>query len=130
MFGACGVPQDGHAVLPAQSVWRCGLHWITVNYRESYGIYACSGILFNHESPRRGREFVTRKIAEGAARIALGQMSHLELGNIDSMRDWGHAPTTSRRCGGCCSRTSRRISSSAPAATTRRASSASSPSHA
>jgi GDPmannose 4,6-dehydratase len=67
-------------------------HWITVNYRESYGIYACSGILFNHESPRRGREFVTRKIAEGAARIALGQLSHLDLGNIDSKRDWGYAP--------------------------------------
>jgi len=67
-------------------------HWITVNYRESYGMYACSGILFNHESPRRGREFVTRKIAEGAARIALGQASHLELGNVDSMRDWGYAP--------------------------------------
>jgi GDPmannose 4,6-dehydratase len=67
-------------------------HWITVNYRESYGMYACSGILFNHESPRRGREFVTRKIAEGAARIALGLASHLDLGNIDSMRDWGYAP--------------------------------------
>ena len=67
-------------------------HWITVNYRESYGLYACSGILFNHESPRRGREFVTRKIAEGAARISLGQMSHLELGNVDSKRDWGFAP--------------------------------------
>jgi GDPmannose 4,6-dehydratase len=67
-------------------------HWITVNYRESYGLFACSGILFNHESPRRGREFVTRKIAEGAARIALGQASHLELGNVDSKRDWGYAP--------------------------------------
>jgi len=67
-------------------------HWITVNYRESYGLYACSGILFNHESPRRGREFVTRKIAEGAARISLGQQSHLELGNVDSKRDWGYAP--------------------------------------
>ena len=67
-------------------------HWITVNYRESYGMYACSGILFNHGSPRRGREFVTRKIAEGAARIALGQLSHLDLGNIDSKRDWGYAP--------------------------------------
>jgi GDPmannose 4,6-dehydratase len=64
-------------------------HWITVNYRESYGMYACSGILFNHESPRRGREFVTRKIAEGAARISLGQMSQLELGNVDARRDWG-----------------------------------------
>jgi GDPmannose 4,6-dehydratase len=67
-------------------------HWITVNYRESYGLYACSGILFNHESPRRGREFVTRKIAEGAARISLGQLGHLELGNVDSKRDWGYAP--------------------------------------
>ncbi|MBM4337854.1 MAG: GDP-mannose 4,6-dehydratase [Deltaproteobacteria bacterium] len=67
-------------------------HWITVNYRESYGMYACSGILFNHESPRRGREFVTRKIAEGAARISLGQAKHLELGNVDAKRDWGYAP--------------------------------------
>jgi GDPmannose 4,6-dehydratase len=67
-------------------------HWITVNYRESYGMYACSGILFNHESPRRGREFVTRKIAEGAARISLGQATHLELGNVDAKRDWGYAP--------------------------------------
>jgi GDPmannose 4,6-dehydratase len=67
-------------------------HWITVNYRESYGLYAVSGILFNHESPRRGREFVTRKIAEGAARIALGQAEALEMGNLDSRRDWGYAP--------------------------------------
>jgi GDPmannose 4,6-dehydratase len=67
-------------------------HWITVNYRESYGLFACSGILFNHESPRRGREFVTRKIAEGAARIKLGLDSSLALGNLDSRRDWGYAP--------------------------------------
>jgi GDPmannose 4,6-dehydratase len=67
-------------------------HWITVNYRESYGIFACSGILFNHESPRRGREFVTRKIAEGAARIALGFQDRLMLGNLDARRDWGFAP--------------------------------------
>ena len=67
-------------------------HWITVNYRESYGMFACSGILFNHESPRRGREFVTRKIAEGAARISLGQAKDLELGNVDAKRDWGYAP--------------------------------------
>jgi GDPmannose 4,6-dehydratase len=67
-------------------------HWITVNYRESYGIFACSGILFNHESPRRGREFVTRKIAEGAARIKLGLESELRLGNLDARRDWGYAP--------------------------------------
>jgi GDPmannose 4,6-dehydratase len=67
-------------------------HWITVNYRESYGLFASSGILFNHESPRRGREFVTRKIAEGAARIKLGLAEKLTLGNVDSKRDWGYAP--------------------------------------
>lgn len=66
-------------------------HWITVNYRESYGLYACSGILFNHESPRRGLEFVTRKIADGAARIRLGLARTLELGNLDAKRDWGFA---------------------------------------
>jgi GDPmannose 4,6-dehydratase len=67
-------------------------HWITVNYRESYDLFACSGILFNHESPRRGREFVTRKIAIGAARIAAGLQKTLEMGNLDSKRDWGYAP--------------------------------------
>jgi len=67
-------------------------HWITVNYRESYDLYACSGILFNHESPKRGREFVTRKIAEGAARIAAGLASELRLGNLEAKRDWGYAP--------------------------------------
>lgn len=67
-------------------------HWITINYRESYDLFACSGILFNHESPRRGREFVTRKIAIGAAQIATGQISELKLGNLDSHRDWGYAP--------------------------------------
>jgi GDPmannose 4,6-dehydratase len=67
-------------------------HWITVNYRESYGLFAVSGILFNHESPRRGREFVTRKISEGAARIKLGLDDRLELGNLDARRDWGYAP--------------------------------------
>jgi GDPmannose 4,6-dehydratase len=67
-------------------------HWITVNYRESYGLFAVSGILFNHESPRRGREFVTRRISEGAARIALGLADELVLGNLDARRDWGYAP--------------------------------------
>ena len=66
-------------------------HWITVNYRESYRMYAVSGILFNHESPRRGREFVTRKISEGVARIKLGLASELVLGNLDAKRDWGYA---------------------------------------
>ena len=66
-------------------------HWITVNYRESYNVYAVSGILFNHESPRRGREFVTRRISEGAARIKLGKAKKLSLGNLDAKRDWGYA---------------------------------------
>ncbi len=66
-------------------------HWITVNYRESYGIHAVSGILFNHESPRRGLEFVTRKITDGAARIKLGLADKLTLGNMDAKRDWGFA---------------------------------------
>jgi GDPmannose 4,6-dehydratase len=64
-------------------------HWITVNYRESFGMYATSGILFNHESPRRGLEFVTRKISDGAVRIKLGQAKELRLGNLESQRDWG-----------------------------------------
>jgi GDPmannose 4,6-dehydratase len=66
-------------------------YWITVNYREAYGIYACNGILFNHESPRRGETFVTRKITRGLANIAMGLESCLYMGNIDSLRDWGHA---------------------------------------
>jgi GDPmannose 4,6-dehydratase len=66
-------------------------HWITKNYRESFDIFACSGILFNHESERRGKEFVTRKITDAVARIKLGVQDHMELGNLDSKRDWGHA---------------------------------------
>ena len=66
-------------------------HWMTVNYRESYGMHASSGILFNHESPLRGIEFVTRKITDGVARIKLGLASELTLGNLDATRDWGHA---------------------------------------
>jgi GDPmannose 4,6-dehydratase len=66
-------------------------HYITVNYRESYDLFACSGICFNHESPRRGLEFVTRKISDGAARISLGLAEKLSLGNLDARRDWGHA---------------------------------------
>ncbi len=66
-------------------------HWIAVNYRESYGLFTCSGMLFNHESPRRGLEFVTRKITNAAARIKLGKQSKLALGNLDAKRDWGHA---------------------------------------
>jgi GDPmannose 4,6-dehydratase len=66
-------------------------HWITKNYRESYGLYACSGILFNHESERRGKEFVTRKITDAVVRIKLGVQDYMELGNMDSKRDWGHS---------------------------------------
>lgn len=66
-------------------------HFITVNYRESYGIFACSGILFNHESPRRGKEFVSRKITDGVARIKLGLSKRLYLGNLEAKRDWGYA---------------------------------------
>lgn len=67
-------------------------HWITKNYRESYNMFACSGILFNHESERRGIEFVTRKISDGVARIKLGLANHISLGNLDAKRDWGYAP--------------------------------------
>ncbi len=66
-------------------------YWITVNYREAYGIYACNGILFNHESPRRGETFVTRKITRGLANIAMGVEPCLYMGNLDALRDWGHA---------------------------------------
>ena len=67
-------------------------HWITKNYRESYDMFACSGILFNHESERRGLEFVTRKITNGVAKIHLGLTDHISLGNLDAQRDWGYAP--------------------------------------
>src|SRR6202043_2257375 len=66
-------------------------YWITVNYREAYGLYACNGILFNHESPRRGETFVSRKITRALARIHLGLQDTLHLGNLDAKRDWGHA---------------------------------------
>jgi GDPmannose 4,6-dehydratase len=67
-------------------------HWITVNYRESYGLYACSGILFNHESARRGLEFVTRKVTDAVARIKLKKATDVHMGNLDARRDWGYAP--------------------------------------
>ncbi|MCE2392286.1 MAG: GDP-mannose 4,6-dehydratase [Proteobacteria bacterium] len=96
MFGQVRTtPQDETTAFHPRSPYGVAKlygHWITVNYRESYGLFACSGILFNHESPRRGREFVTRKIAEAAARIALGLQSELLLGNLEARRDWGYAP--------------------------------------
>jgi GDPmannose 4,6-dehydratase len=74
-------------------------HYITVNYRESYDLFAVSGILFNHESPRRGLEFVTRKVTDGVARIKHGKAKELRLGNLDAHRDWDSPATTSARCG-------------------------------
>lgn len=65
--------------------------WVVINYREAYGMFACNGILFNHESPRRGENFVTRKITRSVAKISLGLLDYFELGNLDSKRDWGHA---------------------------------------
>ena len=75
-------------------------YWITVNYRESYGLYACNGILFNHESPRRGETFVTRKITRGLTNIALGNEKCLFMGNLDSLRDWGVTLKTMCACSG------------------------------
>jgi GDPmannose 4,6-dehydratase len=93
MFGkAEQVPQDERTRFHPRSpygVAKCYGHWITVNFRESYGLYAVSGILFNHESPRRGTEFVTRKVSLAAARIAAGLQKELRLGNLDARRDWG-----------------------------------------
>lgn len=66
-------------------------YWIVTNYREAYNMYACNGILFNHESPRRGENFVTRKITRSVAKIAIGSLDCIQLGNLDSKRDWGHA---------------------------------------
>ncbi|KAF1756911.1 hypothetical protein GCK72_013365 [Caenorhabditis remanei] len=66
-------------------------YWIVVNYREAYNMFACNGILFNHESPRRGETFVTRKITRSVAKISLGQQESIELGNLSALRDWGHA---------------------------------------
>jgi GDPmannose 4,6-dehydratase len=80
---------------------------MTVNYREGHQLFACSGILFNHESPRRGENFVTRKVTRGIAQILAGKADKLRLGNLDSKRDWGHARTTSKRCGWCFNRTKR-----------------------
>ena len=95
MFGKVqAIPQnEGTAFYPRSpyGVAKLYAHWMTVNYRESYGIFASSGILFNHESPLRGKEFVTRKITDSVARIALGKLDCLELGNLDAKRDWGFA---------------------------------------
>jgi len=94
MFGASMPPQNEETMFYPRSPYGVGklfAYWITRNYREAYGIFASNGILFNHESPRRGETFVTRKIARGAARISLGIQDVLYLGNLDAKRDWGHA---------------------------------------
>jgi GDPmannose 4,6-dehydratase len=95
MFGKVqAVPQKEDTPFYPRSpygVAKLYAHWMTINYRESYGIFGASGILFNHESPLRGREFVTRKITDAVAKIKLGQLDCLELGNIDAKRDWGFA---------------------------------------
>jgi GDPmannose 4,6-dehydratase len=95
MFGKVqAVPQDENTSFYPRSpygVAKLFAHWTTVNYRESYGLFGASGILFNHESPLRGREFVTRKVSDSAAKIRLGKLDVLELGNLDARRDWGFA---------------------------------------
>lgn len=88
------IPQKETTPFYPRSPYACAklyAYWIVTNYREAYGMYACNGILFNHESPRRGENFVTRKITRSVAKIHLGQIESFELGNIDSKRDWGHA---------------------------------------
>jgi GDPmannose 4,6-dehydratase len=94
MFGSAPPPQGLNTPFHPRSPYACAKvygHWQTVNYREAYGLFACSGVLFNHESPRRGESFVTRKITLGAARIKEGLQKKLVLGNLDAKRDWGFA---------------------------------------
>jgi GDPmannose 4,6-dehydratase len=95
MFGASPPPQDEGTPMQPRSPYGAAkvyAYWMTRNYREAYGLYAVNGILFNHESPRRGETFVTRKIAMAAAAIAEGRQEHLYLGNLEARRDWGYAP--------------------------------------
>lgn len=94
IFGSSPPPQTENTLFRPRSPYAAAklyAHWMTVNYREAYGLYACSGFLFNHESPRRGETFVTRKITRAAARIKLGLQDKLFLGNLDAKRDWGFA---------------------------------------
>jgi GDPmannose 4,6-dehydratase len=94
MFGSAAPPQSLATPFHPRSPYACAkvyAFWQTVNYREAYGLYACNGILFNHESPRRGETFVTRKITRGLANIAQGLEKSLYMGNLDALRDWGHA---------------------------------------
>jgi len=94
MFGSSPPPQNEETPFHPRSPYAAAklyAHWMVVNYREGYGMHASSGILFNHESPRRGRNFVTRKVAVAAARIRRGMQATLSMGNLDTLRDWGHA---------------------------------------
>jgi GDPmannose 4,6-dehydratase len=95
MFGSAKPPQDEETPFEPRSPYAAAkvyAYWITRNYREAYNLFACNGILFNHESPRRGETFVTRKITRALAAIQAGQQKHLYLGNLDAKRDWGYAP--------------------------------------
>lgn len=95
MFGASPPPQDENTVFYPRSPYGAAKvysYWVTRNYREAYGMFAVNGILFNHESPRRGETFVTRKITRAAARIKAGLEQHIYMGNLDAVRDWGYAP--------------------------------------
>jgi GDPmannose 4,6-dehydratase len=95
MFGASPPPQDEETLFYPRSPYGAAKvysYWISRNYREAYGMYAVNGILFNHESPRRGETFVTRKVTRAVARIAAGLQEKLYLGNLDAVRDWGYAP--------------------------------------
>jgi GDPmannose 4,6-dehydratase len=94
MFGSTPAPQNEDSPFHPRSpyaVAKVYAYWATINYREAYGIHACNGILFNHESPRRGRNFVTRKITSAIPRLLKGEQKELRLGNLDAQRDWGHA---------------------------------------
>ena len=95
MFGSTPPPQNEESKFHPRSPYgasKLQAHWVTVNYREAYGLFGVSGILFNHESPRRGENFVTRKITKAVAAIEAGLQDHVELGNLDAVRDWGFAP--------------------------------------
>jgi GDPmannose 4,6-dehydratase len=95
LFGVSPAPQNENTKFHPRSpygVAKLAGYWSVVNYRESYGLFCCNGILFNHESHRRGENFVTKKITQSVARIKLGMQDHVELGNLDAQRDWGYAP--------------------------------------
>ncbi len=95
MFGSTPPPQDEESKFHPRSPYgssKLQAHWVTINYREAYGLFAVSGILFNHESPRRGENFVTRKITKAVAAIDAGVQDHVDLGNLEATRDWGYAP--------------------------------------